>query len=139
MYLRKRPGRVLFFVVLPVIAGIWVLITGQLLPVGIVTGILLALSVAAALGRGGPAVAVPAGGSQGGGLAGWWNRRRRTGFYAAFSVLLMLGLTLAHSALTDTWGGGDLLFALCLAVPLFVILRPPPRARASSATAFPAQ
>ncbi|WP_404321246.1 hypothetical protein [Arthrobacter luteolus] len=130
MDLRNRRGQVLLFAALPLAAGLLAFFTGVLLPVSIMTGILVTLSLAASRGLGGPAAAVPAGdpGSRKG-VAPWWNRRRRTGFYAAFSVLLMLGLTLAHSALTDTWGGGDLLFAVGLAVPLFVILRPPPRTR----------
>ena len=131
MDLRTRRGRVLFFAALPLAAGLLTLFTGALLPVSIMIGILVTLSLAAARDLGGPAVAVPAGdpSRSRNGVARWWYRRRRTGFYAAFSVLLMLGLMLARSALTDTWGGGDLLFAVGLAVPLFVILRPPPRTR----------
>ncbi len=130
MDLRTRRGQVVTFAVLPLAAGLLVLFTGALLPVSIMTGILVMVSVAAQRGLGGPAAAVPAGDPRSrSGVARWWNRRRRTGFYAALSVLLMLGLTLARSAFTETWGGGDLLFALGLALPLFVILRPPPRTR----------
>ncbi len=130
MDLRTRRGRVVIFAVLPLTAGLLVLFSGVLLPVSIMIGILVMLSMAAPRGLGGPAVVVPPGnlGSRSG-VARWWNRRRRTGFYAAFSVLLLLGLTLARSALTDTWGEGDVLFAVGLALPLFVILRPPPRTR----------
>lgn len=128
MDLRTRRGQVVFFAVLPLAAGLLVLITGAMLPVSIMVGILVTLSMAAPRGLGGPSIVVPAGDpSSRSGVARWWNRRRRTGFYAAFSVLAMLGLTLMRSALTDTWGGGDLLFAVGLALPLFVILRPPPR------------
>ncbi|MER2135507.1 MAG: hypothetical protein ABS910_12600 [Arthrobacter sp.] len=130
MDLSSRRGRVVVFAVLPLAAGLLVLFTGVMLPVSIMIGVLVMLSMAAPRGLGGSAVVVPAGdpGSRNG-VARWRNRRRRTGFYAAFSVLLMLGLTLARSVLTDTWGGGELLFAAGLALPLFVILRPPPRTR----------
>ena len=128
MDLRTRRGQVVIFAVLPLAAGLLVLFTGELLPVSTMIGVLVTLSMAAPRGLGGPAVVVPAGdpGNRSG-VARWWHRRRRTGFYAAFSVLLMLGLTLARSALTDTWGEGDLVFAAGLVLPLFVILRPPPR------------
>ncbi|MFJ2661778.1 hypothetical protein [Arthrobacter koreensis] len=130
MDLRTRRGQVVTFAVLPMAAGLVVLITGALFPVSFMIGLLVVLSVAAQRGHGGPGVVVPRGDPhRRSAVARWWNRRRRTGFYAALSVLLMLGFALARSAFTDTWGGGDILFAVGMALPLFVILRPPPWTR----------
>ncbi|WP_461190064.1 hypothetical protein [Arthrobacter sp. Z4-13] len=38
----------------------------------------------------------------------------------------MIGLAFLRSAITNTWGGGDILLALLCSIPLFVILRKPP-------------
>jgi hypothetical protein len=38
----------------------------------------------------------------------------------------MVVFAFLRSAITNTWGGGDILLALLCSIPLFVILRKPP-------------
>ena len=124
--LRTRRGRMLVFGVMPLVAGLITFFTGSLSPVSAEIVVLVSAYFA-----GGPIrheqrfVIPPNEAVRRDGAAGWWNRRRRFGFYAAFSVLLMFALTFARSAVTDTWGSGDLMLAILLLIPLFVIFRPP--------------
>lgn len=116
----------LTLVVMPVTAGLLTLLTGSLAPVSGATGILVAASLAAGTSPSRDPSPARDGTRR---VTQWWNRRRRMGFYAAFSVLLMAVFVFARSALTDTWGSGDLLLVFLLVIPLLVIFRSPPRRR----------
>ncbi|MCC9197357.1 hypothetical protein QNO08_17105 [Arthrobacter sp. zg-Y820] len=136
--MRTRRGRVLVFVVLPLVLGLLTAVTGSLQPIFTLT--MLFLMAPFLLQHSGrrfdPRTVVPATGTtRQDRVAGWWNRCRRFGFYASLSVLLMWALAFTRSALTDTWGGGDLLLAIALVIPLVVIFRRPPRTLSSTAEA----
>jgi hypothetical protein len=59
-------------------------------------------------------------------FARWWNRRRRFGFFASWATLLSFSSVWLRSALSGTWGGGDLMLAVLALIPVFIILRRPP-------------
>lgn len=125
--LNQKSVQLAFFVALPVLTGLITSFGGSLAPIGAMSGIYLFPALVSATGRKfQPGTLVIGKPVNHGRFATWWNRRRRYGFYASFSVLIMIILALLRSALTDTWGGGDLLLALVCIVPLFVILRKPP-------------
>lgn len=125
---KRRRAQLLLFVVMPVVAGLLTLLTGNLQPI-FATMIVYLLPLfssatrSGVLARAAPQSPQPPFRAR----VGWWTRRRRWGFYAAFSVLIALGLAFLRSALTDTWGGGDVLLAVICLIPLLVIVRTPPR------------
>lgn len=125
---KRRRAQLLLFVVIPVIAGLLTLLTGNLQPIFAAMIVYLLPLFSSSARSGVLAEVAPQNASiptRAG--AGWWARRRRWGFYAAFSVLIALGLAFLRSALTDTWGGGDAMLAVICLIPLLVILRKPPR------------
>lgn len=121
-------GQWLVFAVLPLICGLLTALTGSLLPIFVQAMMFLTRNPGlrqTGMEHGPDPVAAP-GAARRNGLAGWWNRRRRFGFLASLSVLLMWALAFTRSALTGTWGGGDLLMAFILIIPLIVVFRRPP-------------
>ncbi|MBG6192432.1 hypothetical protein IWX64_003404 [Arthrobacter sp. CAN_A212] len=128
MKIKPQLVKPLIFLGLPVVAGAITLASGSLQPISTATGLYLIPTIIALTGRK-LNVELSAGASKAdqGTFATWWNNRRRWGFYASFSVLIMIGLAFVRSAITDTWGGGDVLLAIMCLIPLFIILRKPPR------------
>lgn len=125
--LDPKSAQLVFFVALPIFTGLITLFGGSLAPIGTMIGIYLVPIFVSWPGRRLRPGTLPLGKPVNQGLlAEWWNCRRRYGFYVSFSVLIMISLALLRSAITDTWGVGDILLALICFVPVFVILRKPP-------------
>jgi hypothetical protein len=131
----SRLVEVLLFVVAPILAGLVTLLTGSLTPISTLSVVYLVLTFAALPRLGGRLHLVPRGRPMHlGSVNRWWSIRRRWGFYASFSMLTMVVFAFLRSAITNTWGGGDILLALLCLIPLFVILRKPPHIVDGTAT-----
>ena len=126
--LNPKGARLIFFFGAPVAAGLITLLTGNLSPIGVMGGIYLTPTISSFTGTKLRPGLMPAGKQVREGAADrWWTSRQRWGFYASFSVLIMISFAFLRSAVTDTWGGGDLLLSLMCLIPLFIIFRTPPR------------
>lgn len=125
--LSPRLVKMLLFVMAPILAGLVTVLTGSLTPISTMCVVYLVPTFVVIPNVGSRLNLVPRGRTtRRGSVNRWWSIRRRWGFYASFSVLTMIGLAFLRSAITNTWGGGDILLALLCSVPLFVILRKPP-------------